>query len=414
MPDMTLISVGQMTKFSLKSSKPLVMAFRIDSIIERGEIDNTLQGCTTGKLWLANREEPISLLLEGDCWRDIAGSKLTFTNPDINLQPDISSGLLAEQKGVVGDITASRKVRIPTVPEEEWHSYFERREELPTEWKNCLYIEWFSESNGRVVIETTDFNITLSQREWTMDEDDQEAQKLANMQAMRDFMDAVIQRLPDSDQESENDNADEYKWEQRLQESDRLSSAYTEAMEKYIDDEASEQKEAFVMGWDNLLGEMADLEEGVRQKAPDWIDEAVEVEFEFDDEHESDYDEAFANAHPLQNKSRTLTIRIMEWTGFIKDNPAARDLEALMIQISGRLAGAFEVDADEPENSRHGYLLAITKRCINWCQEAVTACQQLEVGLNSKAQHDQLKDFLREIFALRDGLTDLRRSHHQK
>lgn len=414
MPEMTLISVGHESFSSLLYRNPCFMALRIDSIIEHGEIDNTLQGCTIGKIWLKGQTEPLSLLLEGDCWRDIAGSKLTFTNPSASVPDEGRDDIPLDQKGVVGDITASRKVRVPTVPEEEWHEYFERREELPTEWKNCLYIEWFSNYNGRIVIESTDFTISLEEHRWTMDEDEEEAQKLANMQAMRDFMDAVIQRLPGAEGAEIEKNVDEFKWEQRLKESDRLSEAYTEAMEKYIDDEASEQKEAFVMGWDNLLGEMADWEEGIRQPAPDWIDDAVEVEFEFEDEDDSDYDEALANAHPLQTKARTLTIKIMEWTHHFKDNAAARDLEALMIQISGRLAGAFEVDADEPEDSRHGYLLAISKRCINWCQEAVTACQQMDPALTTDAQHAQLQEFLNQIFSLRDGLTDLRRSYRKK
>ncbi len=53
----------------------------------------------------------------------------------------------------------------------------------------------------------------------------------------------------------------EYEWEERLKESDRLTDAYQEVLEKYMEDPDSERKEAFVMGWDGLLGSMADREE---------------------------------------------------------------------------------------------------------------------------------------------------------
>jgi hypothetical protein len=46
-----------------------------------------------------------------------------------------------------------------------------------------------------VVIETCDFELELSDRVWEMDEDSEQAQKLANMQAMRDFMNALVRRI---------------------------------------------------------------------------------------------------------------------------------------------------------------------------------------------------------------------------
>ena len=56
------------------------MAWRIDEAVIHGELDNTVEGRTTGKVWLVGREEPIELELEGDAWRDLAGTKLKFFN----------------------------------------------------------------------------------------------------------------------------------------------------------------------------------------------------------------------------------------------------------------------------------------------------------------------------------------------
>jgi hypothetical protein len=42
---------------------------------------------------------------------------------------------------------------------------------------NSLYLEWFSEANGRVVIESADYELNISAPEWRMtpEEDEQRA-----------------------------------------------------------------------------------------------------------------------------------------------------------------------------------------------------------------------------------------------
>ena len=78
--------------------------------------------------------------------------------------------------------------------EEEFQRLYESKSEIPFEWRNTLYLEWFSEINGRVVIESADYHLKISPHEWEMDEDAEDAQKLANLNAMRDFMAQVIRR----------------------------------------------------------------------------------------------------------------------------------------------------------------------------------------------------------------------------
>ena len=395
------------------------MAFRIDSYISHGEIDNTLHGCTTGKLWLVGETEPVRLLLEGDCWRDIAGSLLTFKNFKRETPTrDVLSSLAREQNGIVGDITASRKVRIPTVPEEQWEDYFGKNEPLPTAWTNSLYLEWFSEENGRVVIESADYEITLSQHEWDMDEDEESAQKLANMQGMREFMNRVIQPR-ESIPAAQEEDADEFEWEERLKESDRLAEAYSEVMEKYLDAEDAEQKEAFVMGWDNLLAEMADEDEGLEpeeedEEAPEWIEDAVEIDFDFGEnaDEEDREDVTVECSHPIQVSSRDLTIEVMDWSSDVGEFDSRERLVTALIQISSRLGSIF--DLDEPDTKNTGFLLAIFKRCINWCHDAIRACADLTADLKLKEQKETIQQFQLRIFQLRDELTDLRRQYRQK
>ena len=53
------------------------MAWRLDEAVEHGMIDNTVEGTTTGKIWLVGRDEPLILSLNGDCWRDeLTGHRL--------------------------------------------------------------------------------------------------------------------------------------------------------------------------------------------------------------------------------------------------------------------------------------------------------------------------------------------------
>jgi len=87
------------------------MAWRIEEQVVRGEIDNRTPGRVLGKIWLVGRDEAVDLDLQGNPWRDLAGHRLTFTNPDA--KPGADSGFSAYQSGRVGDMTASRKVRVP-------------------------------------------------------------------------------------------------------------------------------------------------------------------------------------------------------------------------------------------------------------------------------------------------------------
>ena len=76
------------------------------------------------------REGPLVLSLDGDCWRDLAGTKLVFENPNPRAGSD-SEALDVDQSGVIGDMTASRKCKIQTVGEEESRQLYEAEKEVP-------------------------------------------------------------------------------------------------------------------------------------------------------------------------------------------------------------------------------------------------------------------------------------------
>ncbi len=391
------------------------MAWRIDEAVTRGEIDNTVEGRTTGRIWLAGRDSPLVLSLDGDCWRDLAGTRLLFENPEPKQGSD-GDALDLNQSGVIGDMTASRKSKV-RIAGEDGVPYEDDEKDSPCEWRNVLYLEWFSEINGRVVLEAWNYKLTIFPHEWQMDEDAEEAQKLANLNAMRDFMSQVIQRRTPEDEEPEDiGELDEYAWEERLKESDRLTDAYQEVLEKYMEDADSERKEAFVMGWDGLLDALAEREEAGEKDSP-YGEESRKFEERHLFEDEEGEDEPFDpldpededDTHPLQARAQELALRAMDLVRR-DDGPGTPSYKLIssLLQVSGKLAGALNGRGSgyEPET---GFVLAVLKRCLNWLNDAVGACQEL-IALEKDDDHRAALEHLRSsAFEIRDSVVELRR-----
>src|SRR5689334_16901866 len=96
------------------------MALRMYRSVVKGEIDNRTPGQVHGSVWLVGRDEPVTLELIGNCWPDLAGCIMQFENPQPKpAEEEYTDAVFAEQTGVAGDITASRKVRVFDVPLEE-------------------------------------------------------------------------------------------------------------------------------------------------------------------------------------------------------------------------------------------------------------------------------------------------------
>lgn len=170
------------------------MAWRIDESLIRGELDNRTRGRVTGRLWFLGRVEPVVLELSGNAWRDIAGHVLRFSNPHPRLA-EREAAITALQNGVTGDMTASRRVKVPDCTTAEMRDFLKARLPFPWHWGNSLYLEWFSETNGRVVIESASYQLELDgEPAWAMDPAGEDCQRSANGQALATF----LQQLADS------------------------------------------------------------------------------------------------------------------------------------------------------------------------------------------------------------------------
>ena len=74
-------------------------------------------------------------------------------------------------------MTCSKKVRVLDIPKEDLTDKNKGGEEIMSgKLGICVYLEWFSVANGRVVIESLDFKTELSERTWHMSSEEEESQ----------------------------------------------------------------------------------------------------------------------------------------------------------------------------------------------------------------------------------------------
>lgn len=332
-----------------------VMAYHLDKSIVKGWIENTSPGITKGALEILGVTRPIKLILRGNCWRDLAGTRIDFTNPDPKPQPKIAEAIHYLQRGVVGDITASRKNRIPSIPEDEIHDYLEKKLPIPSTWKNTLYIEWFSLVNGRIVIETSNFDIKISTHQWELDKAGEAKQRKDNALAMEHFMELMLTASQAQSEVDESDGeVDEFEWEKRLRVRDTLEEA----------------------AW--FLGE-----------GP--AEPLVET-FEIEDTSIKNRHQIVQYAYLVQNK----TIELLG-NSILDDGPRG-DLALSIGYIFDSIEEAWPTKELELEN---GYRVAVLKRTIEASNTAIAAASTLTLENN---RYEELRNL---IFQLRDQMIDL-------
>jgi hypothetical protein len=120
------------------------MAWRPHSYLLEGELDNTQPGKVTG--WMRFAGLPglphrVTFSLKGDFHRDIRGTKIRLRGEGRSKDAEaFMNGFAEEQTGNVGDITAGRE---------------------PADYVRYPYIEWYSDQNGRVVLELDEDQVAV-------------------------------------------------------------------------------------------------------------------------------------------------------------------------------------------------------------------------------------------------------------
>ncbi|MDD2765129.1 MAG: hypothetical protein PHE83_14280 [Opitutaceae bacterium] len=361
------------------------MAWRIDEFVARGEIDNRVRGRVTGRLWFAGRAEPVELDLAGNAWRDLAGRRLVFTNP--RPKAGLSAGLVARQDGVVGDLTASRKVKVPEIPLAQIGEYDAACKPWPWHWGNALYLEWFSGTNGRVVIESVDYELTMAgDAAWDMTPAAEEEQRRANGEALGQFM----ERLEDvaSGAEKTEDPAKtvgdddhpqtEEEAERMQEESDRLMDRIMARMEREGPD----------ADYERILEEELERRRRERGEPPPtpeqeaaraaWIEELNRAAEEAAADPWSP--EKAEHKHPLAEQAFEFSVRLHQevdrrsWlpAGASQEHPVA-ELVAMAMRASAKLAGALNGRDGLPPVGECGGCIARLKRARGCFSDALLA-----------------------------------------
>ena len=217
------------------------MAWRFHEHILRGELDNTVRGRVTGRLWLAGVDEPLVLDLAGDCAPDLAGCLLTFENPAPLPLPCAPPA--REQRGVAGVITAARKVRVFDVPVEEAFTMLATGGQPPERLANALCFAWFNPRAGGFEFVTTTFRLTVSEPAWRST-----AAEVAEY--ARQFAEGDTPYLRAwRDDDASGVAWDEFRNEQLLRESDVLSERHLRLWDRHGDHPQREKIIAYEMGW---------------------------------------------------------------------------------------------------------------------------------------------------------------------
>jgi len=388
------------------------MAWRIHESVLRGEIDNRARGRIKGGIWLNGREQPVILNLSGNCWRDLAGCLIRFENLKSKSTDEERADLAARQEGVAGDITASRRVRVFDVPLEEALDLLKKGEKPPEHVGNCFYLEWFSEANGRVVIESTDYSIDISTPAWTLSADEEQKQIAATQQAMCDWLErldeALAQQRAQFDPEDEKP-LDEFGYEQFMRESDARTDKYIELLEKYEGHPDQEKIVAREMGWSWLEEALEAEERGalpsrepieVEPLEPNPLTEGIDwVRDEDGHIHHPLTRRAFENAMAMW--------RYCDDNGLLGENGDA-DLADMVFQFQttgAKIAGALDGLGYDEDLREGSFIVAALKRALGYLHKSIAASEK--VAAKKLIDAKRLETFRAELFSVRADILDL-------
>jgi hypothetical protein len=397
------------------------MAWRINEGVVRGEIDNRTRGRVLGRIWLIGREKPIVLDLSGNCFRDLAGCELRFKNPGAKSVADEHLDLATEQCGVVGDMTASRKVRVLDVSLEEARRLAQEGAPVPEHRANSLYLEWFSEVNGRVVVESADYKIDISPPTWALSPAEEEKQIAATQEAMRDWLERLDQSLqwqePVQFDPEEDKPLDEFGYEKLMRESDARTDKYMELLDKYEGHPDREKIVAREMGWTWLEEaleadergalpprdemEVPPLEPNPLREGIDWVRDK--------DGHIH---------HPLTIRARESGVnmwRHCDERGLLGEE-GDTDLHEMIFQFQtagAKIAGALDSLAYDDDDSRDGgFVVAALKRALNYLHASMAAAEK--VAAKNLLEATRLDSFRAELFGVREEVLALMERFRQK
>jgi hypothetical protein len=337
------------------------MAIRIDSHVVSGEIDNRVRGRITGQIQLTCGT--IALDLEGNCHPDVAGCKFHFRNPNPETAPSsaVFHRLNGSQTGKAGDMTVSRKVKDLLVPVAEFMEMDEAEQEKNFRWANSIYVEWFSEMNGRVVIESTKFEVQILEGpEWKLTRDEFLTQQEGISQSLQEFIseigESLLARRALSDEEEKVPD-EEAEMDHHMKRMDLLNFRIARRLEKEGHEGADwvriYEEESARLRRERKEPEPEPLSHEEEAERAAWIEEMnAEAEEALHEEQADAWKTPQNRTHPLAAECRDFALSLMRDSELPEsvggEHPLAEIRDGVLI-ASGKLAGALNgvLDFDE-------------------------------------------------------------------
>ncbi len=395
------------------------MAWRIHDHVVRGEIDNRKRGSVHGRIWLAGTDHPLVLTLRGDCQPDLAGCLLVFENPapiPMTTRPPAFG-----QRGTAGEMTAARKIRVFEIPVEEAYLKLKAGEKPPEHTANCLYLEWFTEISGPVVVESAEFQLTISEPEWRFTDEE-----LAERERLKAEHATAFDLALELDEATE---WDEFRHEQSLRESDMLGEKYRRLLEQYSGHPDGDRLIAREMGWtwleepieegdtENAVVEQdvanSDGSEGVEETPADCsFSKEVQMPDAANPDPEREGIDWIRNehgeiVHPIQQRAQRALYGLLDDLGISdesSDGPteAFADLTASFMQLAAKLAGALDGIAQGEYEPDHGLVIAWLKRVLEIFNKTLTHLEAVEDSPLLKPA--RFEHYRSELFVLREEI----------
>lgn len=217
-------------------------------LIARGVVDNTTPGSIVLQLWGIDGGEPIELSMAGNCLRDIAGCRVSFTNLAAAAEQTAEHPVLRRLREplpalTAGDMTLSRRL-----PEGD-----NRRMTA-----NALSLEFFVGAEHRILIETTAFSYDISLPQWDMSWEEENAQQFLNMEALRAHVDYNTEHFcGPAVADMRESGFPPCIWDTRLNRAEARMAIYASIHTKYRHERGGELSEAYVMGRTDILSRKA-------------------------------------------------------------------------------------------------------------------------------------------------------------
>ncbi|MCS7090587.1 MAG: hypothetical protein RMN51_11180 [Verrucomicrobiota bacterium] len=398
------------------------MAVHIGDAVTHGFVDNRQKGRLVGRIWLRGRSRPLQLDLVGNAHPDLAGRRVYFRRKDPPVAFTNPVALSDLQRGRLGDLTARKKVEVPTLPTLPLSVSAEADAPLATKPVEAFYLEWFTPDHQRLVVELMVFSLRRSRPAWvpTAQEEQQRMREVDHAwQRYLAYWDSFIARLDRSVKDPE-EPWDEYDYERFLKVCEARSEKYNELVERYGDSPEARLRIARDMGWD---ADALSLDEGSEAEDQEESGEVAGMEAMPEPDPAREGRDWIRTpdggiCHPLELRWSELLARVER--ALQRRLGRARFLAhpeaiALLVQFrvtGSRLTGALRGVAWGELEVEGGLVVACLKRALHALHEThrglLAACEAAGLG---KLQVARLQ---RELFLVREAILRLMQEYRQR